>query len=167
MYRSTRLLKEDILNRLEEGCRNAEQWRGAIPVLVEVQNRIEALQGSLKELRGLQKALNTSVSEYADAHPKAFDSIREVKDETDVSLVTIDGVTYSYKRGWNGIGRKSGSNKTEAFLASLPKEWVRTRSELNVSAIGEANVSDAELAKHDLAWQPSRVWDEEDVKHAA
>ena len=44
---------------------------------------------------------------------------------------------------------------------------MRTRSELNVSAIGEANVSDAELAKHDLAWQPSRVWDEEDVKHAA
>ena len=155
---SVKDLKQNVLKQTAEGIRNRESFRAAIPLLVEIQDRAGKMASAVKEMQKLAALLGEEVSDYADANPKAFDSVREVKDESDVSLVNIDGVTYAYKRGWSGINRISGNNKTTSFVCGLPQEWVRCRWELNTSEIDRLGISDDVLAKHDLQWALKRTW---------
>ena len=159
MAMTAKELKEMTLDAVAKGVKNRAAFREAIPLLVVLQERIKKIAASLGEMKKLQASLNESVCDYADENSSAFDSIREVKDESDVSLIVIDGVQYAYKRGWNGIERASGSNKTGDFLAKLPKEWVRTKLELDISEICRLDVKDEVLLKHDLTWCAKRTWE--------
>ena len=159
MARTTKQMKEYGLELIGKGVKFRGAFREAIPFVVELQERLGFLRGSVKELQNILTPLNEMVCDYADANPKAFDTIRQVKDEADESIIVIDGVTYVYKRGWNGLKRISGNNKTSEFLDSLPEEWVRTTKELNVTELSRLDISDKELAKHDLEWCAKRTWE--------
>ena len=152
-------LKDDVLAMVAGGVRNRDKFKEAIPLLVEFQRRVEKYAENLRTMKQLQTALNESVCDYADANSNAFDTIHEVKDEADVSIISIDGVEYAYKRGWDGLKRISGNAKTATFLSCLPEEWVKARLELSVNEINRLDVSDEELKKHDLTWCAKRTWE--------
>ena len=72
--------------------------------------------------------------------------------------VTIDGKTYRYTDGWDGLKRTSGDNMTESFLQGLPVTWTRSKLTLSVDAIGALSVSDDDLLAKGLAWKRKRTW---------
>ena len=154
-------LKAQGLEYIAQGVRNRESFRTCIPFLTELRERIGLLQTCIRELQQIYKPLNEMVCDYADNNPAAFDAIRQVKDEADESLITIDGITYVYKRGWQGVKRISGNNLTGMFLDGLPEAWVRSTKELNVTELSRLDISDKELAKHDLQWCAKRTWSKE------
>ena len=44
-----------------------------------------------------------------------------------------------------------------------PKEWVRTKLELDVSEISRLDVNDEALLKHDLTWCVKRTWERDEM----
>ena len=72
--------------------------------------------------------------------------------------VEIDGNVYTLTLTDGPIKRVNGDNMTKDFLEGLPKDWTKTKPELDVTAINRLGVGEEALFKHGLIRQEKRMW---------
>jgi len=156
-------LREDAEAALATGVANREQLRAAVPALVALQDAERSMQLRLKETKAVIQALSDACSKYAREHPEyVFDQTFSVSPiGVESGDLVVEGRTFHFSLGFDGYEHADpAQKKTQAFLASLPKGWTRTKIELNTTGINKANPTNEELAKYSLARKVKQVWTE-------
>ena len=73
----------------------------------------------------------------------------------------IDGKTYHFAHGFDGYERaERGQTMTQAFLATLPKGWTKSKLELDKSAVNKATPTEDDLAEVGLVRKVKQTWTE-------
>ena len=138
---------------------NREQYELALKMVFETLERAKLLTDAAKAFKHQAERIGELAAAYAQEHETALDEpLHEEKDGIMSGAVAIEGVTYRLTLTRDKLKRISGANMTADFLAKLPKAWTKEKRELDTTAINEAEVTDAELAKHDLVRPGKAVW---------
>ena len=75
--------------------------------------------------------------------------------------IEIDGKTYHFAHGFDGYDRaEQGQKMTQAFLATLPKGWTKSKLELDKSAVNKAKPTEDDLAEAGLVRKVKQTWTE-------
>ena len=161
--KSMKELREDAEAVLEEGVANREQLRSAVPALVALQDAVRSLQRRIKETQEVMQALSGACSAYAHAHPEyVFNQSFSVSPiGVESGDIEIDGKTYHFAHGFDGYDRaEQGQKLTQAFLATLPEGWTKSKLELDKSAVNRAKPTEAELSEAGLVRKIKQTWTE-------
>ena len=138
---------------------NRESYELALKMVFETLERAKLLTDAAKAFKRQAERIGELAAAYAQEHETALDEpLHEEKDGIMSGAVTVEGVTYRLTLTRDKLKRISGANMTAEFLAKLPKAWTKEKRELDTTAINEAEVTDAELAKHDLVRPGKAVW---------
>lgn len=151
-----------FIERAAEIARSKEltkaTYEEAVKRAVEATNRAASFRKRATELAAIAKGLSSLAYTYANEHATALTvPMHVITDKTQAGEVTFgDGSSYSLTVGLGDPKRIDGSNITEAFKKSLPKEWVKTKLDLSLDAIKTAAASERE--EHGLICQPLPTW---------
>ena len=148
---------------LETGVANREQLRSAVPALVALQNAVRSMQLRIKETQEVMQALSKACSAYAHEHPEYvfIQSFSVSPIGVESGNLEIDGKTYHFAHGFDGYERaERGQTMTQAFLATLPKGWTKSKLELDKSAVNKAKPTEDDLAEAGLVRKVKQTWTE-------
>ena len=148
---------------LETGVANREQLRSAVPALVALQGAVRSMQLRIKESQEVMQALSEACSAYAHEHPEyVFSQSFSVSPiGVESGDIEIDGKTYHFAHGFDGYERaERGQTMTQAFLATLPKGWTKSKLELDKSAVNKATPTEDDLAEVGLVRKVKQTWTE-------
>ena len=155
--KSMKDLREIAEAALATGVANKEQLQSAVPALVALQNAKRSM-----ELRVIE-ALSAACSAYAHRHPEyVFNQSFSVSPiGVEAGNLEIDGKTYHFAHGFDGYERaERGQTMTQAFLATLPKGWTKSKLELDKSAVNKATPTEDDLAEVGLVRKVKQTWTE-------
>ena len=161
--KSIKVLRSDAEKALDEGVANREQLRSAVPKLVALQKAEKSLRLRLNETQEVIKALSKACSAYAHEHPEyVFNQSFSVSPiGVESGDIEIDGKTYHFAHGYDGYDRaERGQKMTQAFLATLPEGWTKSKLELDTSAVKRSNPSDDDLSDAGLVRKIKQTWTE-------
>ncbi len=161
--KSIKVLRSDAEKALDEGVANREQLRSAVPKLVALQKAEKSLRLRLNETQEVIKALSKACSAYAHEHPEyVFNQTFSVSAiGVESGDVEIDGKTYHFAHGYDGYDRaERGQKMTQAFLATLPEGWTKSKLELDTSAVKRFDPSDDDLSDAGLVRKIKQTWTE-------
>ena len=161
--KSMKALRENAEAALETGVANREQLRSAVPALVALQGAVRSMQLRIKESQEVMQALSEACSAYAHEHPEyVFSQSFSVSPiGVESGDIEIDGKTYHFAHGFDGYDRaEQGQKMTQAFLATLPKGWTKSKLELDKSAVNKAKPTEDDLAEVGLARKVKQTWTE-------
>ena len=161
--KSMKALRENAEAALETGVANREQLRSAVPALVALQGAVRSMQLRIKESQEVMQALSEACSAYAHEHPEyVFSQSFSVSPiGVESGDLEIDGKTYHFAHGFDGYERaERGQTMTQAFLATLPKGWTKSKLELDKSAVNKAKPTEDDLAEVGLVRKVKQTWTE-------
>ncbi len=161
--KSMKDLREIAEAALATGVANREQLRSAVPALVALQNAERSMELRIKETQDVIQALSEACSAYAHKHPEyVFDQTFSVSPiGVESGDLEIDGKTYHFAHGFDGYDRaEQGQKMTQAFLATLPKGWTKSKLELDKSAVNKAKPTEDDLAEAGLVRKVKQTWTE-------
>ena len=161
--KSMKALRENAEAALETGVANREQLRSAVPALVALQGAVRSMQLRIKESQEVMQALSEACSAYAHEHPEyVFSQSFSVSPiGVESGDIEIDGKTYHFAHGFDGYERaERGQTMTQAFLATLPKGWTKSKLELDKSAVNKAKPTEDDLAEVGLVRKVKQTWTE-------
>ena len=161
--KSMKALRENAEAALETGVANREQLRSAVPALVALQGAVRSMQLRIKESQEVMQALSEACSAYAHEHPEyVFSQSFSVSPiGVESGDIEIDGKTYHFAHGFDGYERaERGQTMTQAFLATLPKGWTKSKLELDKSAVNKATPTEDDLAEVGLVRKVKQTWTE-------
>ena len=161
--KSIKVLREIAEAALETGVTNREQLRSAVPALVALQNAERSMRLRLKETQAVIQSLSEACSKYAHEHPEyVFDQTFSVSPiGVESGDLEVDGKTYHFAHGFDGYDRaEQGQKMTQAFLATLPKGWTKSKLELDKSAVNKATPTEDDLAEAGLVRKVKQTWSE-------
>jgi len=134
---------------------NRELLQTALEKYFECQKAAKNMKRKQDNLKFCMDAIKDAVTKYADNH---FEP-REVKSGIfETSVEFEDGKEFVMTKSAGPIERISGNNKTQEFLEGLPKEWVRTRLELDTESMNKDAVDAEEMEKFDLCRPDKVAW---------
>ena len=143
------------------GVTKRETFDAAIPVIIELNEKISGINKLLKASRETLKALNESASAYALDHIKSvFGELSERADGSKNGDVAIGDKSYHFVLGRGKFERTENAQISQKFLAELPTEWTKSKLELDATAIKDSGVSDDELAEAGLMRPETYSWTE-------
>ncbi len=158
-----KVLREIAEAALATGVANKEQLKSAVPALVALQNAKRSMELRIKETKEVIEALSAACSAYAHRHPEyVFNQSFSVSPiGVESGDIEIDGKTYHFTHGFDGYERAERSQTmTQAFLATLPEGWTKSKLELDKSAVNKAKPTEEDLAEVGLARKVKRTWSE-------
>ena len=161
--KSMKALRENAEAALETGVANREQLRSAVPALVALQGAVRSMQLRIKESQEVMQALSEACSAYAHEPPEyVFSQSFSVSPiGVESGDIEIDGKTYHFAHGFDGYERaERGQTMTQAFLATLPKGWTKSKLELDKSAVNKATPTEDDLAEVGLVRKVKQTWTE-------
>ena len=135
---------------INDGVLTAAECDEAIKTLLQVEIIASALRAAATKFSSLAKDLKEAAADYASTHPK-FIELKEVKSGVESGSREIEGlgkVTLTMADG--SLRRIDGNNLTSDFLEGLPKKWVKTKLELDNTAIKRLGVDAETLAEQGL-----------------
>ena len=137
---------------------NRATFEEAVKRAVDAANRAASFRKRANELSALAKSLGSLAYTYVDEHSTALTTpLREIKDRTKAGAVVFDDESvYSVTVGLGDPKRIDGSNITEAFKKTLPKDWVKSKLDLVLDNV--KNADPGELEEHGLVCQPQPIW---------
>ena len=145
---------EKIYNKgvalVEDGVLTANECDEAIKTYLQVEIIASALRAAATKFSSLAKDLKEVAADYASTHPK-FIELKEVKSGVESGVREIEGlgkVTLTMAEG--SLRRIDGNFLTSDFIAGLPKKWVKTKLELDNTAIKRLGVDAETLAEQGL-----------------
>ena len=156
-------LREEAAAALAAGVTNREQLRSAVPALVALQNAKRSMERRIKETKEVIEALSAACSAYAHRHPEyVFNQSFSVSPiGVESGDLEIDGKNYHFAHGFDGYERaEQGQSMTQAFLATLPEGWTKSKLELDKSAVGRAKPTEDDLAEVGLVRKVKQTWTE-------
>ena len=121
------------------------------------------MQLRIKESQEVMQALSEACSAYAHEHPEyVFSQSFSVSPiGVESGDIEIDGKTYHFAHGFDGYERaERGQTMTQAFLATLPKGWTKSKLELDKSAVNKAKPTEDDLAEAGLVRKVKQTWTE-------
>ena len=143
----------------ENGITTRESYREALPLLFTMRRAAVSLKAFAKALETSADALSEGAAAYAKDHVTALDEpLHDVAKGKVSGSVEIDGNVYTLTLTDGPIKRVNGDNMTKDFLEGLPKDWTKTRPELDVTAINRLGVGEEALFRHGLIRQEKRMW---------
>lgn len=159
---------EKIYNKgaelVEAGVLTACECEEAIKTLLQVETIASALRTAATKFSSLAKDLKEVAADYASKHPK-FIELKEVKSGVESGSREIEGlgnVTLTMAEG--SLRRIDGNNLTSDFLAGLPKKWIKTKLELDNTAIKRLGVDAETLAEQGLERVKNATFTREEVE---
>lgn len=158
-------LRENVENTLAEGIVNKEQLIRALPALVALQDALKFAKKHYDETKAIAAQLSDACAKYASEHHDYVfgESFLITPTGAETGDVAIDGRTYHYSRGYDGYMRDSSAETmSQAFLSGLPPEWIRTKMEIDSTAVRKLGVTEATLAEYGLRRKPKIIWHEDD-----
>ena len=164
--KSMKDLREIAEAALATGVANKEQLQSAVPALVALQNAKRSMELRIKETKEVIEALSAACSAYAHRHPEyVFNQSFSVSpigvESVESGDLEIDGKTYHFAHGFDGYDRaEQGQKMTQAFLATLPKGWTKSKLELDKSAVNKAKPTEDDLAEVGLVRKVKQTWTE-------
>ena len=161
--KSMKDLREIAEAALATGVANKEQLQSAVPALVALQGAVRSMQLRIKESQEVMQALSEACSAYAHEHPEyVFSQSFSVSPiGVESGDIEIDGKTYHFAHGFDGYERaERGQTMTQAFLATLPKGWTKSKLELDKSAVNKATPTEDDLAEAGLVRKVKQTWTE-------
>ena len=132
------------------GVVTADDCDEAIKTLFQVETIANALRIAATKFGVLANDLKESAALYASTHPK-FIELKQVKTGVESGRRVIEGlgsVRLTIAEG--ALRRIDGDFITSDFLEGLPKKWVKTKLELDKTAIRRLRVDDETLAEEGL-----------------
>jgi len=136
--------RQEVEKMIANGIGNKEQFDAAIPVLVELEDKIETMeQNTLKSLKNLAKSLCNMASDYAEKHEKTvFENGKLILEANGVKSgnVVIGRKRYHFTDSYGPLKRMDGSDMSQDFLSGLPKEWTKAKFELDTTGIKRKGV---------------------------
>ena len=116
-----------------------------MPALVALQNAVRSMELRIKETKDVMQALSAACSAYAHRHPEyVFNQSFSV-----------------FAHGFDGYERaERGQTMTQAFLATLPEGWTKSKLELDKSAVNKAKPTEDDLAEVGLVRKVKQTWTE-------
>ena len=153
-------LRERADELVTAGIANKDALLAALPVLAELQAKVEGAKRNLAAAVKAAKMLSELCSAYALEHESVFEKRRLVTNQLGVKTgdVVLADATYHFTSGYDGYKRNTSDNLTQDFLASLPENWRKATLKLDTSGINEDAPSEKELAKRGLAPNVKNVW---------
>ena len=153
-------LQQTAEELLVRGVTNKAILNEALPLLIELQSATTAAQRHAKACGEVVKALSEACTAYVTDHPSVLEAGDFIPNQNGVLTgdVVIDDRDYHISCGFDGYVPLTRGQLTQAFLATLPEGWTRTKTELSTSAINAANPTDEELAAAGLRQKPKNVW---------
>ena len=154
----TKELVESADSVIAAGVKNREALNAALPLLVAMQERAQALKGVCATLVKASTMLSELCANYVDGHESVFgDTLREAPNGVVSGNVECGDEVFHYVRGFDGFKRnEDGKQMSQEFLQGLPEGWTETKLAL---AIGkEQDISPEELDAAGLMRKPKRVW---------
>ena len=161
--KSMKDLREIAEAALATGVANKEQLQSAVPALVALQNAVRSMELRIKETKDVMQALSAACSAYAHRHPEyVFNQSFSVSPiGVESGDLEIDGKTYHFAHGFDGYDRaEQGQKMTQAFLATLPKGWTKSKLELDKSAVNKSTPTEDDLAEVGLVRKVKQTWTE-------
>ena len=150
MIEQAKLLRDD-------GVTKCEAYLQAVPLVISLRNEIKKMRKEIEELKELESLISDSAADYAKDH-KSVMAVPISKDRNGIEsgISIIDGERYSLTISSGESVREGGDNLTRDFLERLPKEFVKNRLVLKVSAF--KGMSKEELNKYGLIRPDKKVW---------
>lgn len=108
-------------------------------------------------MASFDKAISQLLADFAIAHPSIC---RRLPDQGDGAIryeVIANGVAYSLVMAADGWVREDGGEKTQEFLSSLPREWVKAPLSLDVTSM-KRTATGAEIAAAGLIQRLKPTW---------
>ena len=152
------VIYHDALSILNKGIETSIDCEEAIKACLKLEKIASALRYAAKSYSGLDSSLRFKAAEYAEKH-KRFINLKEIRDGVSSGRRFIDGcgdVTLTLANG--SISRVDGEAMTQSFLAKLPKEWVKTKLELDTTGIERLGVDEKVLKKRGLVYERNPTW---------
>lgn len=159
------VLNDEAVELLANGIKTQMTCDESLKYYFRLRQIVNALLFAARRYGKTVAALEAAAGKYANAHPKYVtlgdfaEGVRRGHRETQfgkVRLSVSDGT----------IKRKGGENLTADFLSGLPKDWTKTRLELDLTAIDRLDVSEKVLNKNGLCRVPNYTWsiEQEELK---
>ena len=152
------VIYHDALSILNKGIETSIDCEEAIKACMKLEKIASALRYAAKSYSGLDSSLRFKAAEYAEKHTR-FINLKEIRDGVSSGCRFIDGcgdVVLTLTKG--SISRDNGEAMTQTFLAKLPKEWVKTKLELDTTGIERLGVDEKVLKKHGLVYKRNPTW---------
>ena len=150
-------LKKRAEELLESGVSRMEDFREAVPLVLQLQDAVTNVRSFANALSALELQLGELAATYAIDHVTALDEpLSDAKDGIKSGTVSINGTEYRLTVSLAPARRIDGGSFTQDFLKKLPKEWTGTKLEMRQSALKE--VDPAKLAAKGLHRETKRVW---------
>lgn len=124
---------------------------------IEAHAEMEYLQSIYNRMKFCDRAISQCLADFAIAHPSIC---RKMPTQSDGAIryeVTANGTIYSLVLTADGWVRENGEEKTQDFLHTLPKDWVKSTLELDVEGM-KRYATGEEIAAKGLVQRLKPAW---------
>ena len=159
--KSLKDLRTEAEAAIEVGVANKEQLSTAVPVLVTLQEAVIAMNKQLNDTKDVIQELTELCAKYALDHSDfVFNKTFSIApNDSKSGFFQVGDTTYHFTHGFDGYGRlESAMKMTQKFLKTLPSEWVKDKTVLNVTGINSENPADEKLESYGLYRKTKDAW---------
>ena len=152
------VIYHDALSILNKGIETSIDCEEAIKACLKLEKIASALRYAAKNYSELASELKFKATEYVEKHTR-FINLKEIRDGVFSGIRLVKGcgdVVLTLTKG--SISRIDGEAMTQSFLKKLPKEWVKTKLELDTTGIERLGVDEKVLKKHGLVYKRNPTW---------
>ena len=141
----------------EKGAMTADRALAGIPLIAQLRSAISDQRSFVETLVENANIIEKKCAEYADNH-STFIEMSEERSGQRGGEIVIDGDVYRYSVSPGELKRKGGGILTQEYLKALPKNWVKTKLELDRTAIKQEKVDKKTLEEYGLIRPTKKTW---------
>ena len=157
--RTIKDIGEELKNVIAEGINTRAQLMEALPLIIELKERLAWAQAKVKDHASLIKIGETLAGDYARKHQSVFDEglIVNGNESMGGDIVTEDA-TYHFCLGYGAPTREDGQKMTQSFLAGLPDGYTVSTLKLDVAGFKARGITEEDINKAGLYYPEKYTW---------